>query len=355
MSQGTTPLPPDCDATRPLLSVHLDGELAGEQLAALTEHLAGCPACSAELAELRALGGELATEFADLRASAPQPPAAHLPRVAPRRMPRSLQLVAATLALLFAGAWLLDDSDAFLRERAAGLAAELALPGARFLVSNQPPESLGQSPAELAHLLVPGPLGAYLWQLAEQPEATSLDPTRYLLGSDGGSLWTWDPALREARTLPVDAVPAPLPRTLSQVLAALPAALASQPAEVRGRGAWREVEVFLAGGEQELDATRARVILTEAGELVGLEVLPRPDLAVFVRPLGAAPAPASFALLSHASVQGDAVLALEPPTSGQPDQLWQLGYTPGAPPTTWPEELRALATELGALGYLGDL
>ena len=351
MSQPT----PGCDANRPLLSPHIDGELSGEDLSQLTAHLTTCAACSAELAELRVLRTEVAAEFAELTASAPPRPALPQPKVAPRRMPRSLQLVAATLALLFAGAWLLDDSDAFLRERAIALAAELAHPEARFLVSNQPPESLGQSPAELAHLLVPGPSGAYLWQLVEEPEATAVDRTRYLLGSDGTALWTWDPALREARTLPVDSVPAPLPRTLSQVLAALPGALASQPAEVRGRGAWREIEVFLAGGEQQVEATRARVVLTEAGDLVGVEVLPRPDLAVFVRPLGDAPAPDSFALLGHASVMPDAVLALEPPTTGQPDQLWQLGYTPGAPPTTWPEELRALATELGALGYLGDL
>ena len=46
------------------------------------------------------------------------------------------------------------------------------------------------------------------------------------------------------------------------------------------------------------------------------------------------------------------LLALDPPEQPQPDALWQLGYTPGAPPTTWPEQLSNLATELGALGYL---
>jgi len=44
-----------CDQSQ-LLSAYLDGELPPAEAARLSEHLAACPACSAEADELRALG-----------------------------------------------------------------------------------------------------------------------------------------------------------------------------------------------------------------------------------------------------------------------------------------------------------
>jgi len=272
----------------------------------------------------------------------------------------ALQVAAGLLFLLFAGAWLLDGTDTALRARAAEVAAALARPGTRLLVHGRPPEVVfGQQepPAlapgqELAHLFAHGPRGAYLWQLAD-PDGASFDEGRYLVGSDGSQLWTWDPDLGTGRTLAVSAVPDPLPRTLARVLAELEEYTLLARGETRGRGPWREVEVAL-GSEAE-DPT-VRFLFTAEGVLVGLEFLPRPDLAVFVEPLpgsSSAPTPtASFALTTHAGPDPEAILALEAPPQPQPDVLWQLGYTPGAPPATWPEQLSALAQELGALGYL---
>lgn len=49
----------DCGAAEPLLSAHVDGELALGQALALEDHLAQCAACSARAKQLRALGRSL--------------------------------------------------------------------------------------------------------------------------------------------------------------------------------------------------------------------------------------------------------------------------------------------------------
>jgi hypothetical protein len=343
---------PTCDRLAPDLSAYVDGELAPEPSADLEAHLARCGACRADLEALAHLGAELAGHFAELQAGPAVAESA--PPARPRLLPllvRPLATAAALLALLLATNLLLDGRgatrDAALVELARDLADDLARPGQLLLVSNHPPEAGGQ-PDELAHHLVAGPDGAYLWQLARAETALGVDPERYLLGSDGQQLWTWDPVASEARTLPVGSVPTPLPGTLARLLEALPLALERGPAVVRERGAWTEVTVETP----DLEAHGARLLVGSEGQLVGLEALPRADLALFLRPVASPPAPTRFGLASHAPVAADAVLALELPEREQPDALWSLGYTPGAPPRTWPEALGALAAELGALGYL---
>ncbi|MEE9296457.1 MAG: zf-HC2 domain-containing protein [Phycisphaerae bacterium] len=50
----------DCERIQAQLGLYLDEEMASDQRREVEEHLAGCPACSAELGELRALVSELA-------------------------------------------------------------------------------------------------------------------------------------------------------------------------------------------------------------------------------------------------------------------------------------------------------
>ena len=361
-----------CAPLRELLSPHLDGELTEREAADLARHLEHCDACRSELAELRAVVERVAADLRDLPEEAPPAPPAPprpmgLPRpeseapsspnpgVEGRPIPLGLRVAAAALFLVFVGTWLFDGTDSGLRARAAEVAAELARPGTSFRVHARPPELADAAPArpedELVHLFAHGPRGSYLWQLADE-DATAFDPDRYLLGCDGAELWTWDPAASAGRTLPVAAVPAPLPRALSELFADLEASALLSFGEVRARGTWREVEVAAGPG---FDAARVRFLFTAEDELFGLEVLPRPDLAVFVQPLTERPRldPGGFALAPRTVGHPEAdLLALDPPEQPQPDALWQLGYTPGAPPTTWPEQLSNLATELGALGYL---
>ncbi len=358
----------DCTPWRELLSAHLDGELTEREAADLAPHLADCAACRAELVALEELRDVVAADLRELRAEAPSrpmglpaseagAPIAQGARVESRPIPMPLRVAAAALFLLFVGAWLLDGTDSGLRARAAEVAAELSRPGTRYLVHARPPEELWgatETPArpeeELVHLFAHGPRGAYLWQLANG-EAGAFDPDRYLVGSDGAELWTWDPELGSGRTLPVQAVPEPLPRALAQLFTDLEVNTLTSMGEVRGRGPWREIEVPIGS---EPGGPEVRFLFTDEDELLGLEILPRPDLAVFVElvPTEAPLENSSFALLTHTGMDPSAVLALEPPEQPQPDVLWQLGYTPGAPPATWPEQLSALATELGALGYL---
>ena len=402
-----------CATWRALLSPRLDDELTAAEASGLERHLAACAACRVELAQLTTLRDAVTADLRALVDDAPPTPAEAIearaagegetrgegaaagprpmgpsddadparpgpePRVlwtadpagpAPpgattRPIPPHLRWAATVVFLLFVGAWLLDDSDDDLRARAVRVAADLWTPGQRHLVHGRPPEQLDRAPARatdaLTHLFEPGHRGAYLWQLAGPAQladpSAGFDPARYLVGSDGASLWTLDPAADLARTLPVDAVPDPLPRTLALVLADLEAAALRTPGPVHGRGPWREVEVPVGEGP---DAPRVRVLFDADEALVGLEVLPRPDLAVFLEPFGEPALQPSgvdpFATLFAPPTPrpGLELLALEPPDVDQPDVLWQLGYTPGAPPATWPEQLSALAQELGTLGYL---
>ena len=48
-----------CDRYSPMISAYLDGELPEEDRRRLEKHLAACPACARELADLKGLTGDL--------------------------------------------------------------------------------------------------------------------------------------------------------------------------------------------------------------------------------------------------------------------------------------------------------
>jgi anti-sigma factor RsiW len=122
----------NCSESRLALHAHLDGELDAEKSRAVEEHLAGCAACAAEAAALRALGQKIrehadrpepSAAFAErLRASLREAaPSARRPR--PLRFAAYLSLAAAALFL----AWLAGFESGRPSARVRSLDALVAL------------------------------------------------------------------------------------------------------------------------------------------------------------------------------------------------------------------------------------
>lgn len=103
-------------AAGPALSAYLDGALPSQRAARLERHLAGCPACTADLAQLRAtklsVSGLAAAEPVQdwlpaiegrFRVAAPAPRRSHRTRYALRRRTVLVSTLAAALGI---GIWL---------------------------------------------------------------------------------------------------------------------------------------------------------------------------------------------------------------------------------------------------------
>jgi len=121
----------ECDAFRRLVSPFLDGELVGEDRAAFSEHVAGCAACGASLAEERRIvelvrsGVPLYQAPAGLRQGVER----LLGRARPARSISRWAVAAACLgaALLAVGAQLLQKPAAATEARAPSELAALAV------------------------------------------------------------------------------------------------------------------------------------------------------------------------------------------------------------------------------------
>jgi anti-sigma factor (TIGR02949 family) len=57
-----------CDEIRPLIGPYLDGELDPAAVQSVESHIAGCEACTRDLAEMRALSGAIRDELPALAA-----------------------------------------------------------------------------------------------------------------------------------------------------------------------------------------------------------------------------------------------------------------------------------------------
>jgi len=202
----------DCRDQEERLDALLDGELAGDERAALLEHVDACPACAETRDELERTRAALRRAFARTRAGAPPPPAALRPRKR-RAALFALGGLAAAAALVLALAVpraRLDASPAAVIQRAAERYGKFTDVELWVRVESQAAELLRRvfgakqesapAPEEVQRVLIRSPHYVLMQKTPDPRGPWRTD--RPLEGFDGSRAWKWDPEKRGVRFEP---------------------------------------------------------------------------------------------------------------------------------------------------------